>query len=212
MACWPEATSGARYAGEPVTSPVWVSAASASVRAMPKSDSFTWPSGATRMLDGFTSRCTIPAPCAAASASATWARIGAASSGVQPAALADQLGEVGALDVLHDQPLLVASWLVDEVEDRDHVGVVELGGQPGLALGAPRVGGAPAGSDADLLERDGPAEDLVAAAPDGAHAAATDLPSSVYLPAITLRPSLQRHSTEYPRNRFATVRRPWAGL
>ena len=49
---------------------------------MPKSESFTWPSGATRMLEGFTSRCTIPAPCAAASALATWARMGAASSGL----------------------------------------------------------------------------------------------------------------------------------
>ena len=31
--------------GEPVTRPVWVSEASASARAMPKSESFTWPSG-----------------------------------------------------------------------------------------------------------------------------------------------------------------------
>ena len=37
VACWPEATSGERYAGEPVTSPVWVSDGSVDVRAMPKS-------------------------------------------------------------------------------------------------------------------------------------------------------------------------------
>ena len=45
VACCPEATSGARYAGDPVTSPVWVSEASAWARAMPKSESFTWPVG-----------------------------------------------------------------------------------------------------------------------------------------------------------------------
>ena len=41
VAVRPVATSGARYAGEPVTRPVWVSDASASARAMPKSVSFT---------------------------------------------------------------------------------------------------------------------------------------------------------------------------
>ena len=142
VACCPEATSGERYAGEPVTSPVWVSDGSAAVRAMPKSESFTCPSEATRMLDGFTSRCTMPAPCAAASALAVWARIGAASSGVSRPRCADQVGQVGALDVLHDQPLLALPvGLVDEVEDRDHVGVVELGGELGLALGADGVRG-----------------------------------------------------------------------
>ena len=54
--------------GKPVTSPVWVSEASATARAMPKSVSFTWSAAVTRMLAGFTSRCTIPAACAAASA------------------------------------------------------------------------------------------------------------------------------------------------
>jgi hypothetical protein len=52
----------------------------------------------------------------------------------EPRAGADQLGEVHALDVLHDQPLLaqpIGGVVADEVEDRDDVGVVELGGQLG---------------------------------------------------------------------------------
>src|SRR4051794_18613520 len=49
---------------------------------MPKSESFTWPLGATRMLDGLTSRWMMPAPWAADSALAVCARIGAAASGL----------------------------------------------------------------------------------------------------------------------------------
>ena len=37
--------------------------------AMPKSRSFTWPSGVTRMFDGFRSRCTTRLRCAASTAS-----------------------------------------------------------------------------------------------------------------------------------------------
>ena len=47
-------------------------------------------------------------------------------------------GEIAALDVLHHQPLIVA--LGDEVEDSHDVWMVELGRQPGLALGASHVG------------------------------------------------------------------------
>ncbi len=86
----------------------------------------------------------------------------------------DQLAQGHPGDVLHDQPPLVA--LVDEVEDRDHVRVVEPGRQTALALGALQVGGAAAGHHADPLDRDVAAEDLVAGEPDGAHAAAPDLP------------------------------------
>ena len=77
----PEATSGARYAGDPVTRPVWVSEASASARAIPKSVSFTSPAWLTSMLDGLTSRWMMPAPWAAASASAACRISGPASSG-----------------------------------------------------------------------------------------------------------------------------------
>ena len=82
VARWPEATSGERYAGEPVTSPVWVSDGSASARAMPKSESFTSSAPATSMLDGLTSRWTMPAAWAAASASAAWPSSAEARSGV----------------------------------------------------------------------------------------------------------------------------------
>ena len=61
--------------------PVWVSEGSAAIRAMPKSVSFTCQSRSTRMFDGFTSRCTMPAACAAARASAACHSSGAASSG-----------------------------------------------------------------------------------------------------------------------------------
>src|SRR5919107_414356 len=77
----PDATSGARYAGEPVMSPVAVSVGSLYARAIPKSVSFTWPSGVTRMFEGLTSRWTIPARCAAARASAACPRSRAALSG-----------------------------------------------------------------------------------------------------------------------------------
>ncbi len=63
-----------------MTSPVCVSEASLVVRAMPKSVSFTCPSWRTRMLEGFTSRWTMPWACAAASAEAAWASSGAAWS------------------------------------------------------------------------------------------------------------------------------------
>ena len=61
-----------------MTRPVCVSAASFDARAMPKSPSFAWFSPSTRMLLGLTSRCTIPALLAWASASAAWATMPAA--------------------------------------------------------------------------------------------------------------------------------------
>ena len=61
------------YAGVPTATPVTVSRASPSAaRAIPKSDTSTWPvAPSTRMLSGFTSRCTTWRACAYASASAT---------------------------------------------------------------------------------------------------------------------------------------------
>ena len=88
--------------------------------------------------------------------------------------VADQVGEVAPLDVLHDQPLLVV--VLDEVEDGHHVGVVDPRGDPGLPLGAHQVRAGAAGHDADPLDRHFPAEHLVAAEPHGARPATTDLP------------------------------------
>ncbi len=65
----------------PITSPVWVNVAEPMARAMPKSVIFTWPSGVTRMFAGFTSRCTTPAACATARASAIWSPSSLACSG-----------------------------------------------------------------------------------------------------------------------------------
>ena len=172
VAIWPEATSGARYAGEPVTRPVCVREASASARAMPKSDSFTWPSAVTRMLEGFTSRCTMPDSCAAASASAACRSSGAASSGERAPSCRTSSARRAPLDVLHDQPVVVA--LHHQVEDRDHVRVVEPGGEPGLALGPLEIRAADTG-ETETLERHLAAEHAVGAQPDGTHAATPDL-------------------------------------
>ena len=140
---------------------------------MPKSVSLAVPSAVTRMFDGFTSRCTMPASCAAVSASATWARRRAASPGRRPPPSVDELGEVGADHVLHDQPLLLA--LADEVEDGHDVRVVEPGRESRLALGAHQPWRVPAGEEPDALERDLAPEQLVAGQPDGAHPALADL-------------------------------------
>ena len=108
VASWPEATSGARYAGR-----AGDQARSASATRPPRRGrcrSRTASPGrrrVTRMFEGFTSRCTMPASCAAASASAAWRSSGAASSGVSgPVAARTSSESVRALDVLHHQPLL----------------------------------------------------------------------------------------------------------
>ena len=61
LADWPRATSGARYAGVPVTMPVAVSVTSPRTCEIPKSVSLAVPSSASNTLPGLTSRCTMPA-------------------------------------------------------------------------------------------------------------------------------------------------------
>ncbi|MCF0088562.1 hypothetical protein B0E37_03637 [Streptomyces sp. MH192] len=78
----PSACSGARYSGEPTTSPVRVSAVSPWTMAMPKSVRITRSSWLRRTLAGFTSRCSTPASCAERSAASTSAPMRAASRGV----------------------------------------------------------------------------------------------------------------------------------
>ena len=77
----PRACSGERYCGVPSTWPVWVMPTLSAARAMPKSVTFTFRSGVTIRLAGFTSRWTMPAACAAAIASAAWAIRSVAASG-----------------------------------------------------------------------------------------------------------------------------------
>ena len=62
---WPRARSGEMYDGAPTSMPVEVTDGSPSIWAMPKSVSTTRPSSAISTLDGFTSRCRMPASCAA---------------------------------------------------------------------------------------------------------------------------------------------------
>jgi len=79
----PEATSGAMNAGEPSTIPVAVMVTSETLREMPKSVSLICSFAPTSTFPGFTSRCVMPARCAAcnalASASATAAACGVVS-------------------------------------------------------------------------------------------------------------------------------------
>jgi hypothetical protein len=72
--------SGARNPGDPITTPAWVSDGSPSAVAIPKSVSTVRPPGQSSTLLGFTSRCSTPAACAAASASSSCLPTAAARS------------------------------------------------------------------------------------------------------------------------------------
>ena len=66
----------------PITAPVRVRPSPAPLaRAIPKSATFTWPSGVSSTLPGLMSRCTTPARWAAARALAMSAAIPAAATG-----------------------------------------------------------------------------------------------------------------------------------
>ena len=83
----------------------------------------------SRMFAGFTSRWTSPAPCAVSNASATGARMPSACFGSNaPQSLAT--GQVAAPHVAHrdvEQAVVLAGLV-----DRNDVGVIEGGGEPGL--------------------------------------------------------------------------------
>ena len=93
----------------------------------------------------------------------------------QPSFVPDDLGQRRTLDVLHHQPVDVGVAVDRDVEDRDHVRVVEVGTQACLTLGACEVGPVGAREQADALERHLAAEDLVPTEPDRTHAASPDL-------------------------------------
>jgi hypothetical protein len=90
--------------------------------------------------------------------------------------LGEMVGEVGALDVLHDQVQLVA--VAAGVVDGDQAGVVDLGGDPALALeAAAQFGDVLAAGDlvgAQQLDGDAAVEAAVVRGPDLAHAALAD--------------------------------------
>ena len=94
-----------------------------------------------------------------------------------PAVLGEQLGQAAGGEVLHDQAGLAV--VLDDVEDRDGVRVVQARGDPGLAhrpvrpdLGVRRV---QPGSGVQALDRHVAAQALVEGPPDHAHAAGADL-------------------------------------
>src|SRR6184192_2483030 len=101
----------------------WLTDASCAAFAIPKSVTSTWPALSSRMLSGFTSRCTMPWRCAWPSASATCR----AMRGIpqrEALMLLEQLAERRSVEAAHDDVedfVLVASDLVD----RHDVGVLE---------------------------------------------------------------------------------------
>ena len=89
--------------------------------------------------------------------------------------LGEVVGEVGAVDVLHDEVQLLA--LAARVVDGDQAGVVDLRGDPALAHeAAAQLVGLLAGHlvGAQQLHRDAPVQPLVVRRPDLAHAALAD--------------------------------------
>jgi len=77
----PRACSGDRHGALPMTRPLRVMDSAPAARAIPKSTTFTRLSRVSITLPGFTSRCTTPLSCAAASARLTSVEISTARSG-----------------------------------------------------------------------------------------------------------------------------------
>ena len=89
--------------------------------------------------------------------------------------LGEVVGEVGPVDVLHDEEQLLA--LAARVVHRDQAGVVDLGGDPALAYeAAAQLVGLLARDlvGAQQLDRDAPVQALVVRRPHLAHAALAD--------------------------------------
>ncbi len=108
----PSARSGARNSGEPMTSPVMVSAELPSTMAIPKSVSTIRPSFEISTLAGFTSRCSTPASCATRSAASTSAPMWAARcGGIGPSASSTSASESPRTSsmTIHGRPPSVAT-------------------------------------------------------------------------------------------------------
>ena len=111
--------------------PAWVTLVQSGPVAMPKSVILAWPCRSMRMFCGLTSRWTMPAWCAAASPSATCPTMRPASAtGSGP--LRDHLLERAALDVLEHQVVVGLGGAA--IDERDHVGMGELGERPAFAV------------------------------------------------------------------------------
>ncbi len=133
------------YASLPLMTPLWVWWLWPAALAMPKSTTFTAPWRDTRMLSGLMSRWTRPSGSPVAGSWKSWAkarpsqaeamsRAHKAGGSVQPGgrcAVFEEHAQVGPVDVLHGEEVLAVG--LTEVEDLDDVGVVELGGELGLA-------------------------------------------------------------------------------
>ena len=123
--------------------PVWVRrVVSVSItEATPRSSTVTVPSGLTITLRGLRSRWTIGTACTADSTAHSCAATATAHGHGYGVVLGEVVGEVGALDVLHDEVELLA--VAARVVHGDQAGVVDLRGDPALAHeAAPQLVGA----------------------------------------------------------------------
>ena len=139
---------------------------------MPKSVSFTVPSGITRMFAGLTSRWTTPASCAAPSASAAWPMIARDPLRLQRPLALHQRGQWFARHELHDEVGEVVVLAV--VEDGRDVRVAEVRRVQGLAAEATREDLLVVGAGSQHLDGHRPREHGVVGRPDVAHASGRD--------------------------------------
>ena len=165
----PTATcSGDRYFAVPIITLSLVRSSPPSrPLAMPKSVSSTRPSGVTRMLPGFTSRCTKPARWAASSAAGDARADVDRQLRAQPGLDVEQLAQALAVDELHHDGLAAA--LGEHVVDGDDVRMGEA--SDGDRLAAEALGDDRVGRQARLepLEGDAPVERQVGGEPDLGH-------------------------------------------
>ena len=173
----PSSCSGDMNCGVPITVPVlviWLLASA--TRAMPKSVTTT-RSPASSTLSGFRSRWTMPAACAAASASAIFAPMSATRChGSRPPLAESSAPRDRPWMSLHDDPR--GALVLDHVMDGDHAGVVQPGRRPCLPR-RPRDQVGPLGvwqahREQHFLDRDIPVKHLVMPPPHAAHAALPD--------------------------------------
>src|SRR4051794_12636897 len=188
---------------------------------MPKSESFTCPSGATRMLEGFTSRWTMPAPCAAASALAVWATTGAASSGEsRPRVRTSSARSVPSTYSITNHCWFIPSEVTCSTRSKTATTLAWLSRAASLASRSARIasgvippGATPIALSATVRPRTSSRPRHTAPMPPRPISA-----SSVYLPAICVMPLRVPASVrsppqyEYPVEPVRVVRARWARI